>query len=341
MSGNTSGVTSSEFYISRKIDLAMGKYDPKDEDIHPEYRESNPSVDLNETQFFGFSVPEAKIHSVLYTWYHPNLDLVSSGVMVAQGMRRIAPAIDIQDYRAYLPAKELANGFLSYTTSGNYSVEVIEPGIKFRTTYFDKERDNAFDVMHTAMHPPCVWSSNVHLEQVMRTVGEVTLRGKTYEVNGTHVRDRSWGECRPEMPKNTPPVTWMTGVFDNGFCFHATAFDSPDLDPIWAGHFELAETDTLRFGWVIVDGRQAAVVRCRKKTRYDDALFPTGVELELTDEHGRTFAMRGKTVSAFAFNAWPNCRWPICGTRWTMMDGTSGWGDVQDGQWTDFLLAVT
>jgi len=38
--------------------------------------------------------------------------------------------------------------------------------------------------------------------------------------------------------------------------------------------------------------------------------------------------------------AWPNCRWPICGTRWTTSKGVSGWGDVQDGQWTDFLLAA-
>jgi hypothetical protein len=329
-----------DFYINRKVEWAMGRYSPRDENIHPEYRTTNTSIDLNETQFFGFSVPEARIHSVLYTWYHPNLELISSGVMVGQGIRHIPPALDIMDYRAYLPARELSNGFMAFTTSGNYSVEVIEPGVKFRTTYMDKERNNSFDVQHTAIHDPCVWSSDVHLEQPMRTLGEVTLRGKTYEVNGTHVRDRSWGENRSEEPRNIPPITWMTGVFDDGFSFHATAFDSPSLDPIWKGLFEIKEEDTLRFGWVVVDGKQAALVGCRKRTTYDSFFFPTGVEMELHDEHGRTFRLKGETVSAFVFNAWPNCRWPICGTRWTM-DGKSGWGDVQDGQWSDFLLAVS
>lgn len=333
-----------EFYITRKLEKHLGIWDPKDEEMHPEYRERNPSPDLNETQFFGFSVPEARIHALLYAWAHPNLELVSTGVMVAQGYRPLPPALDIMDYRAFVPLKAIGSTYMKFTTPGNFSVEVIEPGVKFRTSYIDKERNNSFDVYHTAVHPPQVWSSNVHLEQVLRTEGEVTIRGKRYDVNGTHVRDRSWGEERPEKPRNIPPITWMTGVFDDGFCFHATAHDSPSLDPVWNKHFQLSEDDTLRFGWVIVDGKAAALHQVRKRTTYDENFIPKIVEMEMTDEHGRTFRMRGETEVAFVFNAWHNCRWPICGTRWTM-DGpsgskVSGWGDVQDGQWTDFLLAV-
>lgn len=340
MSQGANAPKANETYINRKVVHRMGVWDSKNEEIHPEYRQINPSFELNETQFFGFSVPEARIHALMYTWYHPNLELISSGVFVAQGIRHIHPGLDIQDYRSYLPASELKGSYYSYTTSGNYSVEVIEPGVKFRTTYLDKERNSSFDVVHTAMHPPCVWSSDVHLEQPMKTKGELVVRGKRYDVDGTHVRDRSWGENRTEMPRNIPPITWMTGVFDDGFCFHATAFDSPSLNPIWKDHFTMAEDDTLRFGWVIVDGKQAAVVSCRKLTRYDSHIFPTHVDLELTDEHGRVFKMSGETEVAFVMPAWPNCRWPICGTRWTTSKGVSGWGDVQDGQWTDFLLAA-
>jgi hypothetical protein len=340
MSNSPEKAHANEHYITRKVEHRMGTSGPEDEQIHPEYRKSNPSIELNETQFFGFSVPEERIHSCLYTWYHPNLELVSSGVMVAQGIRPIPPALDIHDYRAYLPASELKGSYLSYSVSSGYAVEVLEPGVRFRTTYLDNERRNSFEVIHTAIHPPCTWSSNVHFEQVMQTKGEVVLRGKRYEVNGTHVRDRSWGENRSEIPRNTPPITWMTGVFDDGFCFHATAFDSPSLKPVWKEHFAMAEADSLRFGWVIVEGKQAALVGCRKLTHYDKLFIPTGVELELTDEHGRIFSMSGSTVSAFVFNAWPNSRWPICGTRWNK-NGVSGWGDVQDGQWSDFLLKVS
>lgn len=332
---------SGEFYITRKVETAMGTWDPANEEMHPEYRKTNPSTDLNETQYFGFSVPEARIHSVLYTWAHPNLELVSTGVMVAQGIRHITPAIDIHDYRAYVPMSAIGSTYMDYTTPGNYHVEVIEPGVKFRTTYHDDLRDNHFDVTHTAMFPPCVWSSNVHLEQVLKTDGEVTIRGKRYKVDGTHVRDRSWGENRPEEPRAIPPVTWMTGVFEDGFCFHATAFDSPSMDPVWKGHFDMPESDVLRFGWVIVDGEQAAVKSARKRTSYDSHFFPKSVELELVDERGRTFRMKSETIAAFCFNAWHNCRWPICGSNWVRDDGVKGWGDVQDGQWSDFLLAVS
>jgi hypothetical protein len=341
MSDGSNAPKAAEFYITRKLDKRMGIWEAKNEEMHPEYKERNPSPDLNETQYFGFSVPEAKIHALMYTWAHPNLDLVSTGVMVAQGYRPIPPQIDIMDYRAYTPMEAIGRSYMNYTTPGNYSVEVIEPGVKFRTTYLDKERNNSFDVIHTAIHEPQVWSSNVHLEQPLRTIGEVTIRGKRYDVDGTHVRDRSWGEERTETPRNIPPITWMTGVFDNGFCFHATAHDTPSSNPIWKDNFQLAEEDALRFGWVIVDGKQAAVMRVRKLTGYDAHIIPTGVELELTDEHGRTFRMKGETQVAFVFNAWHNCRWPICGTSWTLEDGTKGWGDVQDGQWTDFLLGIS
>ncbi len=339
MSDNNHGT--GEFYITRKVRSAMGTYHPRDEEMHPEFKAKNASIDLNETQYFGFSVPEARIHSVLYAWAHPNLDIISTGVMVAQGIRHITPAIDIHDYRAFVPMSAVGHSYMDFTTPGHYHVEVIEPGVKFRTTYHDEERDNHFDVLHTAMFPPCVWSSNVHLEQVMKTDGEVTIRGKRHVVDGTHVRDRSWGEERPEMPRAIPPVTWMTGVFEDGFCFHATAVDSPSLDPVWKGHFPMEDDNTLRFGWVIVDGEQAAVVGCRKRTHYDSHFFPQSVDLEITDERGRTFRMKSEMVAGFCFNAWHNCRWPIAGSSWVREDGVKGWGDVQDGQWSDFLLAVS
>ena len=331
-----------DFYIHRKVALSMGTYNPKDEDLHLEFKQTNTSKDLNETQFFGFSVPEARIHSVLYTWCHPNLNTMSAGVLVGQGKCTITTAIDMLDFRTFLGMDELTNGLLSYKTSGGYEVEVIEAGKTFRTKYLDKDRKNSFDVLHTAIHAPCVWSSNVHFEQVMKTKGEVTIRGKRYDVDGTHVRDRSWGESRGLAPVNCPPVSWITGAFDDGFAFHVTAFDSSDLNPIWKGHFDLAPNDNLRFGWVIVDGKQAAVQSVRKLTHYDSDFMPKRVELEIGDEHGRTFTINGEITGGFPFNPWHAARWVICLFRWTRSGASAkGYGDVQDGQWSDFLVAMS
>ena len=339
MSNSAQPETANQFYINAKHERRMGTYNPDDERYHPEYKERNPSFELNETQFFGFSVPEERIHALTYNWAHPNLDLVSAGVFVAQGMKPFAPAFEICDYRAYLPISGLPKGLLSYETIGGYSVEVIDPGKLFRTTYLDQERNNSFDVYHHAIYEPCVWSNETHLEQVMRTEGEVVLRGKRYDVNGTHIRDRSWGEIRSEMPRNVPPITWMSGVFEDGAAFHVTATDDPRRKPVWVDHFQLTEEETLKFGWIIIDNVTTPIVKCSKITRYDANFFPSHIEMELTDQLGRQFHITGEMVAGFPFNAWHNCRWPICMTRWTCGD-RSGWGEAQDGQWTDFLLKV-
>jgi hypothetical protein len=336
---DTSGKTN-DFYITREVEKRMGVWNPRDEEMHPELRAVNPSLDLNETQQFGFSIPEEDIHALCYTWYHPNAHLISTGVMVCQGIRPIAPGMEIMDYRGFVSADELQGTFLKYRTSNNYEVEVIEPGVKFRTKYLDKDRNNSFDIVHTALHPPCLWSSNVHFEQPMRNEGELVIRGKRHDVNGTQTRDRSWAETRSEMPRNVPPVGWVTGIFDNGFCFHVTAFDSPELDPVWKGHFDVPVGRNLRFGWVIVDGRQAAVLSVDKRTTYDRDWMPETMELVLHDEHGRDFVIKGHVTAGFPFNAWHNCRWPICLARWTLDGVVSGYGDIQDGHWGDFLLAM-
>ena len=330
-----------DHYITREIDKRMGVWDPKNEEIQHQYRETSKSIELNETQQFGFSVFEHDIHALIYTWYHPNLNLISSGVMVVQGIRPFVPGLDIHDYRMYLSADEIKNGLRHFKTSSNLEVEVLEPGVKFRTKYLDKQRNSSFDIVHTAIHPPQVWSSNVHFEQPMRNVGEVVIRGKRYDVNGTQTRDRSWGEMRSEVPRNIPPICWITGIFDNGFCFHTTAFDTEDMDPVWKGKFHVPPENALRFGWVVVDGKSAVVRKVRKHTDYDSHLLPTRMVLELTDEHNRTFKISGECTAGYPFHVWHNSRWPIMLTRWTLDGKVGGWGDIQDGQWADWILSMS
>ena len=45
-----------EHYITRPVSNFMGTYDPRHEELHPEYWAANKHIDLNETQQFGFSI---------------------------------------------------------------------------------------------------------------------------------------------------------------------------------------------------------------------------------------------------------------------------------------------
>jgi hypothetical protein len=66
----------------------------------------------------------------------------------------------------------------------------------------------------TAVDDPIVWANGKHFEQVMRTQGQLVLRGQRHDVDSFNIRDRSWGELRPEGHNPAPPYNWVHGVFD-------------------------------------------------------------------------------------------------------------------------------
>lgn len=45
----------------------------------------NAPHELVETSYFGFSIPEEKIHCEIYHWAHPKFDVTSGGIMIFQG----------------------------------------------------------------------------------------------------------------------------------------------------------------------------------------------------------------------------------------------------------------
>jgi hypothetical protein len=328
-----------ESYFIQQYDKRFGRYDVADEGVHLQFKSEQPHYALTETQYFGFSIPEHEIHAFLYLWYHPNLKVVSAGPLVFQGIKTISLAAELFDYRNFMPDSQFPRGLTSFQLDNSYEVQMLEPGRVFRVKYSDSGRRNSFDILYTAVSDPMVWASSRHFEQVMKVEGELTLRGKHYDVGGFNVRDRSWGEARLETPVEGPSVSWMTGVFDEGFSFNVTCLDHPDLNPIWADTFSVDPAKAHKNGWIIVDGEPLIIESARKRSTYDrDSLIQQSTEVEVRDTRGRVFNIKGRVVAAAPFNTWPNLRVPICLTRWEC-NGKVGWGDIQEAQWTDFLSA--
>jgi hypothetical protein len=314
------------------------EFGPKDEDpegLHLQFKTLRPHYELTSTQYFGFHVPQENVHAFLYLWHHPNLGMVSGGPMVWQGIKESQIACELFDYRAYLSDDALGD-FVHYKLDNGYEVEVIDNGRSFHTSYSDSVRDNHYAVTHTPISELLYWPSGRHFEQVMRTKGEVVLRGKRFAVDGFHVRDRSWGEYRTEQPLSRPPIAWTTGVFDEGFSFNATGTDDPTLSPIWKGHFDVKSKETLNFWWIIVDGTPTPIASMRKLTKYNHRLFPQAVSLELIDTRGRKFDINGKLAALSHVHHWPNFASVICLFRWEC-NGKVGWGDHQEVQGGDFV----
>lgn len=304
--------------------------------LHPQFRASNPSPALSETQYFGFSVPEHGIHAMAYLWHHPNIGVATGGAWAWQGRKTDVLQSELFGWTAFADDGMLDRDLWDYTFDNGYHVQTIEPLKRHRLRYDDPVRGNAFDIHTEALMEPMVLETGLHFEQAVRAHGTLTLRGQSYPVDCTNVRDRSWGQARREAHAPTPPVDWMTGVFGDDLMFGATAFDDPDLDPDWKAHFTVPGGEATKGGWVLRDGRLIPVAQVRKVTQRDPAtLMPISSEASITDAEGSTYEIRGHIIAANRISAWPTMNTWVCLTRWEC-EGRVCYGDLQEVQWHDF-----
>jgi hypothetical protein len=132
--------------------------------------------------------------------------------------------------------------------------------------------------------------TKLHFEQPMKSSGQVRLRGKTFDVTGGTVRDRSFGQLRHDYRIPLPPLAWMNAAFCNGFAFGCNAFDDPTRNPEWAGSLTLPENNPLRAGWICKDGRSTKIVQASKVTVLRKGSIQLDhVELTVVDDTGRIF----------------------------------------------------
>jgi hypothetical protein len=330
--------SNSSFFMNQQA-AGFGSYTPDDELLHREANAAHDDDSVVETQYLGFNVPEADVHVLNYLWAHPNLHVISGGVWGWQGVKRQALAAEMFDMRQFMSDRLLEGGDLAdYQLPSGYRVQVLQPLEKIRVSYEDRLRGNAFDVTLTAIMPPAMVASGKHFDQAMRTEGTLLLRGRPYTVGGHTVRDRSWGETRPEGPRNTPPIFWMTAVFDDDFAVHFMGFEDPASSPAWGGIYDPDPAlQAINRGWVWLDGELAGVESVAFSTDWDLTTgHPARQAARVTDSAGRELDLTGTITAACHWNTWSNVNMSICLTRWECR-GRTGYGDTQAALWTDFV----
>ncbi|MET0985523.1 MAG: hypothetical protein ABW034_08960, partial [Steroidobacteraceae bacterium] len=328
----------SSFFL-HNAGLGFGSYGPEDELLHPQMNAQITDEALTETQYFGFNVPEERIHALTYFWHHPRLNTFTGGAMVWQGIKNHHLACELYDLRLFMSDKVIGENIDHYRIPSSYQVDVIDPFKQVRLRYEDKARQNAFDIHCTAIAPPAMLPNRKHFEQPMRTTGSLTLRGKTYKVDGVNVRDRSWAEARSEAPVPFPPVAWLTGVFSDDFAFNCSCTDDPTRSPDWQGIYDIPASQALKGGWIYQKGTYTRVVEASKLTRRDPVtLRPVSHELEVVDEKGQRFSFTGQIEASSPCGYWSNVSIFIALVKWTC-NGQTGYGDSQEAQWTDYVHA--
>lgn len=316
---------------------SLGHIGPEDELLHPKQNAKIKSDSLTETQYFGFCIPEKRIHAYAYLWHHPNLHIVGGGLFVWQGHKRTVTHAELCDYRDYMSDAVLKNDLHHFRLENSYSVEVLEPLKRLRMTYSDPARQNSVNLEFEASAPPVMFGDCNHFEQAMKVKGELLLRGESHAVDCYTVRDHSWGKPRPEDNYPLPAMSWMQGVFNDDFAFNCNLFDAGESAEFQGTPLAMPADRALNGGWLWRDGQMGRLVTGKKWiVRDPEDRMPLAVEFEATDEFGRTIHVRGQSIASTAWMPWSNIFMPIVLMRWEC-EGLVAHGDCQEGVWNDHL----
>ncbi|MET0986388.1 MAG: hypothetical protein ABW034_13370 [Steroidobacteraceae bacterium] len=316
----------------------FGRIRPEDDLLHPASFAKITDDSATETQYFGFCVPEARLHGLTYVWWHPNLKVCSGGLFVYRGIKPTTVHAELCDWRTYMnDAVITKNDLHDYRLSNGFGVRIVEPLQKFHITYADEANGNHLDLNATAVLPPVMFEDGNHFEQSMRMKGEVTLRGSRYAVDCYAIRDRSWGKPRPETLMPFPPVSWMTASFTDDFSFNCNAFDHASGQPERAGEWVMPDERGLNSGWIFREGTLGRVVKATKRiTRAVSSTICSAIDLQLVDEHGRVVHARGTGITSCPIQLWGNVWTVINLIRWDC-EGHVGYGDCQDVLFGSYL----
>ena len=303
-----------------------------DDYFHPQ--EFNPpGASVTETYYFTFSIPEQRINAFIYLWLHPNLGVLSGGVHVYQGRKTHYLGAEYYNWLDYLDASEHINGDNgSVSLPNGFGLKIKQPFHEHELTFEDKAANTRFHLIQCAAMPAAVRSGNKHFEQNMKVEGELVLRGKKHRVECFGVRDRSWGEHRPEGHMQVPPYTWIT-IGSADWALNVASFDDMKQYPHHDGSIKIPPR-LFSDGWVYRDGTLTRITSCTRKTIRDDELIPQHL-VEVTDKLGRNYHLHGKTVAACMVVGWKNSLQQQTLMSWDV-DGVSRWGESQDVHWHDF-----
>ena len=307
-----------------------------------------------ETVWFSFNVPERRMGGWLYTQVLAVQGTCNGGAWVWDDSDEGARYEVRHDGLPFPERGDLRNVTFP---NGNH-VEVLEPLMRYRTTYRDPGAFEA-DLVHEGImaphsHPYGAWPfwATRHFDQTMHVTGTITLHGEVIPVDCYSVRDRSWGP-RPTGPvpedkrlprgalprPNRPPradyphsVGYVFGTQDPGEAF--LAFTDPWVD----GNGRAS--DDLDAGFLVRGGEYAPLVAGHRTFELDPTTrFITRIRLEATDARGRELDATGVLVARHGTRG-PN------GTglfHWEWTRGCRGWGEDQSfgpEEWFDALDAA-
>jgi hypothetical protein len=320
---------------------------PQDDDWHSH----SPHWWETETNWWSFNIPDRNMGGWLYTQVLPVQGTCNGGAWVWDD----SPAGALYEVRHEgLPFPDPGD-LRDCTFPNGVRVEMLEPLMKYRTTYRDVGKLEV-DLIHTGImaahsHPVGAWPfwATRHFDQPMHVTGSIALAGEDIAIDCYSVRDRSWGP-RPAGPtppdKKLPPgvlvrrdrpvraryphsVGYAFGTQDSEEAF--MAFTDPWVDD--TGRV----SDELDTGYLLRGGEYAPLVKGERLVSLaPGSRFIEKIHLEATDALGRELVADGDLIGRHGEKG-PS------GTglfRWEWSGGCSGLGEDQSfgpAEWFEAL----
>lgn len=278
----------------------------------------------NESCWFSFSIPEREIHGMVYYFFRPNMNLLMGGPVLWDGSGAHPWDCLYYDWHHFqtMPEGEKFD-FRSHTS---LEVRVLEPRRRYALRY--DQPDFAMDLTWTAIEPPHHFlgmeieatgmsaENRMHLEQMGRAAGTVTLRGETLAVDSYALRDTSWGVRQMDGVKRG---SYFWAIADDDNAFHAQV---------------MGEGNEMRVvgGFLKLDGMTYSLVGGRRLVTEMGTVTPRRFDLTLIDEKGRKLDVNARSCSDLMVNFYPRVQ-----VVWSLLEadfggGRTGWGDIQEFQ---------
>lgn len=309
-----------------------------------------------ETAWFTFNVPERQLCGSLYVKARTVQETCDGGAWVWDD----SPADALYDNQpAGLPFPGLGGDLRSLSAPNGVAITMLEPLMRYRTTYSDPGKFEA-DLLHEGImaphsHPIGAWPywNSRHFDQHMHTTGTIVLAGETIPVDCYAIRDRSWGP-RPEGPtpsdKKLERGSWTfndrpaRASLPYSVSYMYAARDARHAwlvgtSPLVDDDGRLSDDLEPGSGYLLRDGTYAPLIRGHRETVIDPGhKWVTNVHIEAVDALGRTLVTDGELLSR-----WGSRPGGCALFRWTW-DGGVGYGEDESGgplEWMEALSGKT
>jgi hypothetical protein len=307
----------------------------------PLERVENRDCSVTETWWWSCHVAERNLNCEVYFWKHPNLNVMSGGVWVFQGVKKHHLHCEHFNFKNWLPAPQI-DGASFYSPELDLRINILEPMKRHEVIYRHVGTDTSLRLTATSIQPPAMRANNAHFEQAQHMTGLLRLNGEDIRIDCLAMRDRSWGEPRPEASVVHPPTLWAVGISGDGkISFNFNGCDDPERDPVVAS-YGLSKEQALKIGWIYRDGEFRKVVSLSKlTTRAAGGIQALRYDCTLLDDRHETYRLTGEVKAAVFWSPWPNMA-AFFGqlVKWNL-NGEEMYGEAQEVFWSDCMKKMS